>query len=70
MAVAVQPGAAAFAAGRPEALFATRIRRSTLQGASPYDVSADGERFLVDASQEDPAAVSPLHLVLGAFPGG
>ncbi len=68
MAVAVTPNAGAFNAGTPRELFATRIRRSILRGASPYVASPDGQRFLID-SASGPDLSAPIQVVLGASAG-
>jgi len=64
MAVAVTPNAGAFNAVAPRELFATRIRRSILRGASPYVASPDGQRFLID-SASGPDLSAPIQVVLG-----
>jgi eukaryotic-like serine/threonine-protein kinase len=46
MAVEVQPGSSAFEAGAPKPLFRTQIRST--DAGSQYDVSADGQRFLIN----------------------
>jgi WD40 repeat protein len=46
MAVEVRPGSSAFETGAPKLLFRTRIRAT--DAGSQYDVSADGQRFLIN----------------------
>lgn len=58
MAVDVKTGAA-FEAGDPKPLFTTRLRRSL---AREYDVTPDGQRFLVAVAPNDDA-MPPLTLV-------
>ena len=58
MAADVTTGAR-FAAGDAKPLFATRLRRSL---AREYDVTPDGQRFLVVVAPND-EAVPPLTLV-------
>ena len=68
MAVTIDPQAATFSAGPPQALFLTRIRRSILKGASPYIASADGQRFLIDVTTGADLS-APVQFVLGAAGG-
>ncbi len=58
-AVPVTPGST-FAAGEPQALFAARFDTS---GNRAYDVSRDGQRFLVNLSKASPG--SPIVVILG-----
>ena len=64
MAVAVTPGAA-FKAGSPVALFQTTHRRQPIsaQDRFSYDVSGDGQRFLINTKIEE-ANVAPLSIHL------
>jgi len=58
-AVPVTPGPT-FEAGEPQALFAARFDTS---GNRTYDVSRDGQRFLINLSKASPA--SPIVVILG-----
>ena len=69
MASAVDPHATTFNPGEPKPLFLTPIRRSILKGASPYLVTAEGQRFLIDAAT-GPDLSGTIELILGAGPGG
>jgi len=64
MAVAVTPGAG-FKAGSPVALFQTTHRRQSIsaQDRFSYDVSGDGQRFLIN-TKLDEANVAPLSIHL------
>jgi eukaryotic-like serine/threonine-protein kinase len=64
MAVDVKTGDS-FEAGTPRFLFKAKIKR--LPGAQ-YDVSADGQRFLMNLSEEDPSL--PVTVVLDWSAGG
>ena len=59
MAVPVTLGESAIAVGPPQLLFQTRFRGN----AAPYDVTADGQRFLVNRVVEGSAS-APLNLVV------
>jgi Tol biopolymer transport system component len=59
MAVDVAGGSATFASGAPRPLFQTRAASPL----SSYDVSADGQRFLVNSLLGEPVS-SPITLVL------
>ena len=61
MTVAVK-GGESFEAGLPQALFETRIRDVTIRRYH-YDVTGDGERFLVNTAVEQKAS-APITLVL------
>jgi hypothetical protein len=52
-------------AGKPRRLFSYRPPLPQLEGTyrSPYDVSSDGERFLLAEGGDDPAS-RRLHVVL------
>ncbi len=60
MAVEVVTGGTAFAAGTPRALFQTRAATLVVRA---YDVSPDGQRFLINSLIGDPTS-SPITLVL------
>jgi Tol biopolymer transport system component len=63
MAVPVSPGAS-FAAGSPALLFQTHRRQPiSSQDIFSYDVSADGQRFLI-ATKVDESSAAPLSVVL------
>jgi Tol biopolymer transport system component len=53
----------AFEAGSPVKLFATRMVRSTAILRQQYDVSADGQRFLIN-TVADQASTTPITLLL------
>ena len=59
MAAQVEAGASGFAVRRVQPLFRTSL--SAITGWT-YDVSADGERFLMTSNLDD-VSVAPLHLV-------
>lgn len=64
MSVAVGPGAA-FAQAPPRALFTPRLRRDAYMGYAssyPYDVSPDGQRFLVNSPVD--SSTAELSLVI------
>ena len=54
--------------GTPRALFQTRILPVT-EARNQYDVTADGQRFLVNSARPEDAAI-PVTLLLGWAPGG
>jgi eukaryotic-like serine/threonine-protein kinase len=62
MAVGVQIGGATFEHSAPQALFKTRMRFDgpMILGGSHYDVTADGQRFLITTMVGDPAPVSVI----------
>jgi hypothetical protein len=64
--VSVAGSGLAFGAGRP--LFKVRPRPFARLDAFPYDVSADGQRFLVNTFVDEPTAVA-ITLVVN-WPGG
>jgi hypothetical protein len=55
MAVAVESREGFFRADAPRRLFQTRL--SSVSGFREYDVSADGQRFLLNAPAVDPSDV-------------
>ena len=59
MAAAVMRRAEAFEVSTPTPLFQTRARINRY----PYDVSADGQRFLVNTLAEEPTS-APITLVV------
>jgi Tol biopolymer transport system component len=61
MAVAVELGAASFKLGKPIPLFQTRLESGV--GIRQYDVSADGQRFLLGQPLEESASV-PLTVIV------
>jgi Tol biopolymer transport system component len=63
-AVAVAPGAG-FKAGSPVALFQTTHRRQSIsaQDRFSYDVSGDGQRFLINTKVDEPNS-APLSIIL------
>jgi Tol biopolymer transport system component len=60
MAVPVTLTESIITVGAPQLLFQTRFRSN----AAPYDVTADGQRFLVNRGVADAAAPAPMTLVL------
>ena len=65
MSVAVQPGTT-FVADKPKALFQTRSYGLAPSGSysQQYDVTPDGQRFLINADMSDAVAAAPLTVVL------
>ena len=62
MAVDVTPGAV-FKSGQPKQLF--QVQAININGGgSNWDVSADGQRFLINATGGEGAAQEPITLVL------
>ena len=61
MAVEVDGGSDKFEAGVPGPLFEPRV--GSISGDSPYDVAADGRRFLVKVLVEE-TAPAPVTVVL------
>jgi Tol biopolymer transport system component len=57
---------ATFETGAPRALFQTRIL-PTVEARNHYDVSSDGQRFLVNSRRPEDA-VLPIHVVVGWAP--
>ena len=60
MAVPVRSSATAFEAGTPKALFKTRMFRERNIPAIDYDVTADGQRFLIGTLVGEPSPVSVI----------
>ena len=61
--MAVDVGASpSFKAGIPKALFLAPLAASNLPNLPNWDVSADGQRFLIDANPEDPG-LAPITIV-------
>jgi Tol biopolymer transport system component len=60
MAVALRDGQSGIEVGDPRPLFQTRFRNNAL----PYAVTVDGERFLVNRSEEEDATPTPITLVV------
>jgi len=54
----------AFKAGIPKALFSTGVRRPGGAGTFPWDVSADGKRFLIDTALTE-TGEEPITVVTG-----
>ena len=63
MSAAVKAGAASFETHEPRPLFNTGIARAFIDRRNHYDVSSDGQRFLVNISDEDRNA-APITVVL------
>src|SRR5205085_2068019 len=53
MAVEITPGATTFTRGMPHALFETRMRPTYAPYPVNYDVTSDGQRFLMDSVRPD-----------------
>ncbi len=67
MAVDVRPDGAAFSAGTPRTLFKTNALIANHRGSTidiPYDVSADGQRFLVNERLTPAGQGAPITVVL------
>jgi hypothetical protein len=64
MAVPVKPGDTNFESGAPVALFQTRLRQpiSSIDAVS-YDVTADGQRFLINTKTEE-SNPAPMSIIL------
>jgi Tol biopolymer transport system component len=60
MSVTIRASAASVEADAPRELFAARV----VGGFSPYDVAADGQRFLILEQSEAQGGVAPLTVVL------
>ena len=63
MSVEVRTDGAAFEYSSPKALFETSVDAVTTAATNRYDVSADGQRFLVDAAIEN-AGPAPITVVV------
>jgi hypothetical protein len=61
MAATVDGRGEAFQVGAARPLFQTRVSGTAL--GAPYDVSADGQRFLVNVADEDPTP-EPITVVV------
>ena len=66
MAVDINATAATFEIGRPRALFQTRVADLPFPAQS-YDVTADGQRFLIDTAL-DVAVAPPITVVMNWAP--
>ncbi len=65
MTASVNGESTAFQVGAVQTLFQTRPRLSTaLFGIDPYDVSADGQRFLVNTLMQDTTSSAPITIVV------
>jgi Tol biopolymer transport system component len=53
MAVAIDAGGSALRTASPRALFRARLQNAHIPGGRPYDVSADGQRFLINETIGD-----------------
>jgi Tol biopolymer transport system component len=62
--IATQPG---FAAGRPRKLFEGRYGDTPIPGTNQYDVSADGQRFLMTKEIEQSSSATQINVVLNWF---
>ncbi|HEV3214326.1 MAG TPA: protein kinase [Vicinamibacterales bacterium] len=67
MAVEVKATATALEAARPRELFQTRVA-SALFGAPTYDVTADGQRFLIDTALDEAGGPTPMTVVMNWAP--
>ncbi len=63
MAVALKPGGATFEFETPKALFKTRMLTGLLQSGIEYDVTADGQRFLIGTMVGE-ANATPVSVIL------
>ena len=67
MAVEAKATTTTFEAGRPRELFQTRV--AILPAVVPaYDVSADGERFLIQTLPDEAEVASPMTVVMNWAP--
>jgi Tol biopolymer transport system component len=62
MAVAIRASAAGIEAGTPHELFPTRV--FSVLNHAPYDVTADGQRFLLSEPIAGPGSIQPLTVVV------
>ena len=60
MVVALKPGSATFEFETPKALFKTRMLTGLIQSGIEYDVTADGQRFLIGTQVGEPSPVSVI----------
>lgn len=60
MAVALQASGATFEFEPPKALFKTRMLTTTVQVGIGYDVTRDGQRFLIGTQVGEPSSVSVI----------
>jgi Tol biopolymer transport system component len=60
MAVALKPSGATFEFEPPKALFKTRMLTGLIQSGIEYDVTADGQRFLIGTQVGEPSPVSVI----------
>ncbi len=60
MSVALKPSGATFEFEQPKALFKTRMLTPTSQLGIEYDVTADGQRFLIGTQVGEPLLVSVI----------
>jgi Tol biopolymer transport system component len=60
MAVALKPSSATFEFEPPKALFKTRMFTGRIQSGIEYDVTADGQRFLIGTQVGEPSPVSVI----------
>jgi serine/threonine protein kinase/Tol biopolymer transport system component len=67
MAVEVKATATSFETGRPRELFQTRVAIFPLF-APTYDVTADGQRFLIQTTPDDAEGTSPMTVVMNWVP--
>jgi hypothetical protein len=63
MAVSVKTSGATFEQGAPKALFKTRMLTGLIQSGIEYDVTADGQRFLIGTMVGE-ANASPVSVIL------
>jgi hypothetical protein len=60
MAVALKPSTTTFEFEPPKALFKTRMFTGRIQSGIEYDVTADGQRFLIGTQVGEPSPVSVI----------
>ena len=60
MAVTLKPSGTMFEPGTPKALFKTRIFTGVMQSGISYDVTSDGQRFLVGTIVGEASPVSVI----------
>jgi len=62
--VDINPGSSTIEPGASRVLFQTRTPLSTSATYHPYDVSADGQRFLITTTPTEAASSDPITVVL------
>ena len=60
MVVGLKPSGATFEPGTPTALFKTRMLTGSIPSGIDYDITADGQRFLIGTIVDEATPVSVL----------